>query len=290
MKMVAKKKSNRLSERAMLVHLKTSSWLGRTKDKKITSEVCTAKNSDPDAGSWWTYLIPKHAIRNVEAARMKCRNTHFKYTLPWMDGSLRILPAAMFMDYSKAMREVIAEHETAVKAFLKEYPLIINNAEKRLGKLKENKRLPSVQEIRHKFEITTDILPMPEVSDFRCEIGDQEIDSIKKNISESLEKMTVKAVANIWEQFTSLVEKIEQTMKQPKKIFRDSLFTNLKEFCELIPKLNLTGDNNLEGLRKEAIKKLTQLSAPDLRVSKTERKKAYKSAKEIMDKIKGYTK
>jgi hypothetical protein len=79
-------------------------------------------------------------------------------------------------------------------------------------------------------------------------------------------------------------------MRQPKKIFRDSLIENLSNFCELIPKMNLTQDNNLEELRKEAVKKLAELKPIDLRESRKDRRKAHKSAKEIMEKIKGYTK
>lgn len=288
--MTTRKPKSNLSEKAMLVHLRTCSWTGRTKDKKVTSEICVAKKSDSDAGAWWTYLVPKHVIRNVEATRMKCRNTHFKYTLPWMDGNLRILPAAMFMKYSKEMRKVIAEHDEAIAVFLKEYPEVVRNARKRLGKLIDGRRFPSVQQIKHKFRTLTDILPMPAAEDFRCQLNNDEVKRIQSDISKSIETMTSTAMVNLWEQFTDFIEKIEKTMKEPKRIFRDSLISNLKDFCELIPKMNLTNDVELETLRKEAISKLAALKPIDLRESKADRKKAHKSAKELMEKIKGYTK
>lgn len=283
------KKKNRLSERAMLIHLRTSSWLGRTKDKKVTSEVCSAKNAGADAGSWWTYLVPKHAIRNVEAARMRCRNTHFKYTLPWLDGSIRILPSAMYMTYTTEMRKVIAEHEEAVRVFLKDYPGIVSRAEKRLGKLKEGRRFPTVEEIKRKFQVFTDVMPVPEVSDFRCKLGNDELDDIRNNFETSYHDKLNDAMASVWNKLAEMIEKIEKKMKEPKGIFRNSLISNLKDFCELIPKMNLTNDNNLEQMRKEVIKKLANLNAPDLRVSKKERRKAHKTAKEIMNKLKDYT-
>jgi len=287
--MTTRKQTNNLSEKAMLVSLKLSMWTGRTKDKKVSSEVCTVKKSDKDSGAWWTYLVPKSAICKVQKTEFQCRLRHNQLTLPWMDGGLRILSADMFMKYTEEMRKVIGEYEEAVDDFIKEYPTIVTQAKKRLGKLIEGKRLPSASEIKPKFAVHQDILPIPQASDFRCNLNDDEVAGIRKNIANSIETMTERAMTNLWEQFTSLIEKIEKTMKEPKRIFRDSLITNLRDFCELIPKMNLTGDNNLETLRKEASKKLAELKPIDLRESKKDRKRAHKTAKEIMEKIKGYT-
>lgn len=206
-----------------------------------------------------------------------------------MDGGLRILPSAMFMKYSEEMRKAIAKYEEALEAFLREYPTLVDRAKKRLGDLLKDKRLPDIHEIKHRFRIRQDILPIPSAGDFRCNLSDDQVDMIHKRVASSIESMTEKAVASIWQQLAAFIEKIEETMKQPKKVFRDSLISNLKDFCELIPKMNLTDDNKLEMLRKEVIAKLTELKPIDLRESKADRKKAHKSAKEIMEKIKGYS-
>lgn len=287
---MARKRENNLSEKAMLVSVSFSFWTGKTKDSKVTNEVIVTKKSARDAGAWLTNLVSKHDLRNVESARSKVRETHYKYSLPWMDGGLRILPSAMFMKYSEEMRKAVAEHEKALAAFLREYPTIVSHAKKRLGGLLDGKCLPSVSEVRRKFAIGQDILPIPAAGDFRCELSSDQANTIRKRVAESIESMTERAVSNIWEQFTQLIEKIEKTMKEPKRIFRDTLISNLKDFCELIPKMNLTDDNRLESLRKEAIAKLAELKPIDLRESKADRRKAHKSAKEIMEKIKGYTK
>jgi hypothetical protein len=284
-----KTKSN-LREKAMLVNLTITGWTGRVKDKKVSNEVCLAKHSNTDSGAWWTYLVPKDIIATVQSAAMKCRMIHFKYTLPWMDGGIRILAADMFMKYSKEMRKAVNEYNDAVDNFLLEYPTIVKNAKKRLGNLYENRQLPSASEIKPKFAIHQDVFPIPQATDFRCHLDADEVETIRDNITKSVETLTEKAMSNLWEQFAALIEKIEKTMRQPKKIFRDSLIENLSNFCELIPKMNLTQDNNLEELRKEAVKKLAELKPIDLRESRKDRRKAHKSAKEIMEKIKGYTK
>jgi hypothetical protein len=282
------KQKNNLSEKAMLVSVSFSFWTGKTKDSRVTNEVIVTKKSARDAGTWLTNLVSKSDLGSVESARGKVRETHYKYSLPWMDGGLRILPSAMFMKYREEMSKAIAEHEKALAAFLREYPSIVKRAQKRLGDLLKDKHLPEVWEVKRKFAIRQDILPIPAMGDFRCELSSDEADEIREKVAASIESMTERAVANIWEQFTTLIEKIEKTMKEPKKVFRDTLISNLRDFCELIPKMNLTNDNKLESLRKEVIAKLAELKPINLRESKADRKKACKSAKEILTKMKGY--
>jgi len=282
------KETKKLSERAMLTQLSFSVWTGRTKDNRVSEEVTVSKNAERDGGAWWTYLIPKRSMRNINIAYTKCKSTHNKLTLPWRDGGDRILPTAMFLDYSKSMREAKAEFDEAVNEFLKEYPEILANAHKRLGKLLDNKKLPSTDEISHKFGIRQNIYPLPDVADFRVNLPKQDVDEIREQMNKNIDITIEKAMTEIWQRLAELIGKIEKTLKDPKKKFKNSLINNLKEFCELVPKLNLTDDSKLEGFRKEAIKNLANLKPDNLREDKTERKAAYKTAKNVLKKMKDY--
>jgi len=281
-------KTNRLSERAMLVHFSSHQWTGRRKDKQVSQDVCLRESASNDAGAWWTYLIPQKELNPVNQARMQALNMHYKMTLPWLDGGLRILPSAMFLEYSKKIREAIAKHEEAVAKFIERYPDIVAKAKERLGKLADNQQLPTVNEIKDRFSIHQDILPMPSTDDFRAAVGDDEIENVRKQITASIETMTAKAMESVWSRLAELISKIEQTLGEPKKIFRDSLITNLKDFCELIPKFNLVQDSNLEKIRKDIVQKLGELKPDTLRESCEDRKKAAKAAKDVLNKMKDY--
>lgn len=283
-----KKETKKLSERAMLTQLTFSVWTGRTKDNTVSDEVTTSKNAEKDGGTWWTYLIPRSSMRNINTAYNKCKATHNRLTLPWRDGGDRILPTAMFMEYSKAMRKVKAGFDEAVNDFLKEYPEILKNAHIRLGKLLDGKTLPSVAEIRGKFGVHQEIYPLPDTTDFRVDLSKEDVADIRRQMRTSIDATIEKAMEGVWSQLVELIEKIEDTLKQPKKVFRDSLISNLKDYCELIPKLNLTGDSKLETFRKEATAKLTKLRPDDLRDDKVARKASHKAAKEVLKKMKDY--
>jgi hypothetical protein len=281
---------NRLSERAMLVRVSGSQWTGRKKDKSITKDVCKVKDAQQDAGSWWTYLVPPSELKPITRARFYCFHVYFRYTLPWLDGGLRILPSAMFLEYSKEMRKAIADHNKAVSEFLKRYPKLVGEARGRLGNLLDGQHLPDVREIRTKFAVNQQLLPMPSVNDFRADVGNEEIEEVKKQITASLTELTEKAMSSLWDELAELVGKIADTMGEPKKVFRDSLIQNLKDFCELVPKMNLVDDNRLEQIRKDTVKRLANLKPDNLRHDKKDRKKAHKDAKDILQKVNDFLK
>lgn len=279
----------KLSEKALLAHFQISCWTGRTKDSTVSNEVVINKNADSDSGAWWTYLIPKSALKDIHRTAAICRSTHWKYTLPWLDGGCRILPSAMFLEYRDEMNKVKTAFDKAVSEFIKEYPTIVQNATKRLGKLARNQSLPNASIIKQKFGYTNDLFPLSPEADFRFnDMSSDDIDDLNKQANQSIAAVTTKAMSSVWSRFQELVGKIEETLKQPNKIFRDTLITNLSDFCELLPKMNLTDDNKLEAMRKEVISKLAKLKPSGLRVDKTERKQAAKSAKEMLKKLNGY--
>lgn len=279
----------RLNEKAMLVYLQISQWTGRSKDSKVSSEVRKIKRAADDAGAWWTYIVPKLYLQKLERSVQRCRHIHDELTLPWSDGGQRILPAAMFMDYSKAMRAAKTEFEDEVEAFIKEYPTIVHQASKRLGSLLDTTKIPKVNEIRSKFAVRLEVFPLPDIADFRVDMTDKEFDEVKAQIKNSIIESTNKAMADVWGQLSELVGKIQETLSQPDKVFRDSLIDNLTDYCKLLPKFNLTDDNKLEDVRRDIVKQLIELKPNNLRENKKERKQAATAAKNVLEKIKGYT-
>lgn len=279
----------KLQERAMLVNLSVSSWSGRTKDNSVSDEVLCAKGAERDSGTWWTYMVPKKNTQAISCAIGRIRTAHAKYTLPWMDGGLRILPADMVFEYTKAIRDAENQFKEVVQNFIDDYPNIVANASKRLGKLLMGKHFPSVHELSRRFGVSVNILPISDAGDFRVQLDEQvDVDEIKNNITNSIQKSLQDAMNTMWEQLGDLIGKVQNTLSQPDKIFRDSLIENLSDFCKRIPKMNLTDDADLESLRQEVMDKLAGLHPDDLREEKGTRKKAADDAAELLERLRSY--
>jgi len=283
--------TNKLSERAMLIHISGHAWSGRKKDQKISTEVCVRANAEKDAGAWWTYLVPESELRPINSAYGRVYRRFCDLTAPWLDGGIRILPSDLFFKFREELGKLIAEHDKAVDKFLRErWPTIIVNHNKRLGNLAHNTPLPSAADLKRKFYISQDILPIPEMSDFRVKMGDEELADVRQEVERSMNEMMVKAIQHVWDRLANLVGKVAETMGQSDRTFRNSLISNLKEFCELIPKFNLTDDVDLEAIRNQVVSTLVSLDPEDLREIPNKRKAAAKDAKAILDKINDFLK
>ena len=278
---------NVLAERAMLVNIRVSMWSGRMKDAIVSNEVCANKKAEADAGAWWTYTVPKSFINPIEAAGLRVREVNNKLTLPWTDRGLRILPAEAFLDYRTEMAKYIAIFDEKVQDFLRAYPDIIATKAERLGGLVAN--LPSVDEIKGKFGIYSDIVPVPtEVKDFRVDIPAEELQKMKDGVNESAKILATNATKELWKRMGEVVSHIAEVLGEEKKIFRDTMVTSLKDFCETIRKYNVNECPEVVAVSKEIQETLGKLKTDDLRENKEEREKAAKEAEEIKKKINGF--
>jgi len=275
----------KLSEKAMLVHISGHMWTGRRKNKNVARNVCVQENAEKDVIDVIVNLVPPSELQPISQARSRVDIVFKRMTLPWMDGGLRILPSAMYMEYREKMKEPIAKYNKAVDTFAKRYPDLVANAPKRLGNLAAGMMLPTTADIEHRFRIEQDILPLPTIADFRIDAGDAEAKEIKEQAMASLEASMQRSVQDVWGRLSDLVGSVVETLSQPDKKFRDSLITKLKNFCTLIPKFNITDNADLEKVRQDVMSKLAELDPEDLREIPNNRKKAAKDAVNVFTKI-----
>jgi hypothetical protein len=281
---------NKLSERAMLADLNIGSWTGRKKDSQVSDEVLANKGASKDSGAWWTYLIPPDSLAKINAAAGKGRTEHYRLTLPWFDSGPRVLPSALFNEYMETIRKCREAFENAVDDFLLVYPSLAANAPARLNDLHKNKPLPTVDELRHWLYWNVSILPMPEATDFRVELGDDIVKEIKSDIEEQSQRASSTALSDCWQRLYKVTSAIADKLNDPKGIFRDTLITNAIELCDLLPKLNVVGDPDLNRLREELLSKVATQDQAVLRKNKKVRADVAKQASDIADAMKAFMK
>ena len=91
-----------------------------------------------------------------------------------------------------------------------------------------------------------------------------------------------------WTRLYEVVKHMSLKLQDKDATFRDSLVGNIICLVQLLPKLNLTNDHQLETMRKEIETNLTQASPDDLRNSKHIRKQVGQQATELLDQMAGY--
>jgi hypothetical protein len=156
----------------------------------------------------------------------------------------------------------------------------------KLGELFDRGEYPEATSIASKFNLRYTIMPVPEVNDFRVDIGEQMKVEMQQEYQRAYEGRVEAAMSDAWSRLhTTLEHMIDRLSGDDKKIFRDSLVDNALELTNLLTKLNVTNDPKLEQARQALERSLVHVSADDLRQSKGARDEVLAKVNQIMQTI-----
>ncbi len=262
-----------IQKSSLIVSLSMSQWSARKLDKKITEEVRDQHSAAQDAGRYNKLLVSKQHMEDVQKAVSSARTFHYENTLPWGDNNERLLPAKNYFEYVTEIAKLKRDFEYAVEGFIQNYDTVIQEARVRLNGMFREADYPSRADIVDKFGFKTTFMPVPE-NDFRLELSQDEIDKLKGDVEVEIGNRLRDAVSDIWTRIKEQLTHMKVKLRDDKAIFRDSLFENLKELVQLLPKLNVTDDPNLNLVCTEMAGILTSPEAvranPDLRQIKAD--------------------
>jgi len=277
-----------LKDRAVLVKFTDRAWRGGMIDKQVGADVMKANDAKSNVGHFWKRLVPKAAIKPRANAGAAARIFHQQNTLPWLEGGVRILPVANFQVYMDGMRKLISKAEGEEKKFLKDFPQWIAEAKRTHGKLFNENHFPSIDELTRKFGIEIDVIPLPNIADWRVDLDAEQVKELRKKAEQQMAAVQSEGIKELYSRLQELLEHAQKKLDDPEGVFRDSLVGNIKHLVGLIGKLNVTGDKNLEAVRKETEAKFKDVAAETLRADPVARSKAAKDARAIMKKMSAY--
>jgi hypothetical protein len=276
-----------LSHKTILVNIKISQWAARKLDKKVTAEV-NQNHKTSDAGRFNKILIdPKH-LRELSQIATELREFHYENTLPWADGGDRLLTNANYFAYTEKLMELKNKFENARKKFVAHYPIMISEAQQRLNGLFIEKDYPKASEIEEKFDIKNTFMPVPEVDDIRIGLSADDVTQIKEKVQAEISERYIEAQKDIYKRMVDQLSKMRERLKDTESVFRDSLFQNLLDLVNLLPKLNITGDKVIDDLCAEM--KAVYTDPESVRNDTLLRKKKLNEVNDILSKIDGIIK
>ena len=277
--------SNGLDTRAMLVNLTITSWQARRLDKGASSELAAEKQAQPGTVRAHKRLVEKGTVtyERVQKLATSARTWHYAQSLPWATEGPRILPAANFVAYSQRMRELREEYlADAVPAFVADYPTLLARAPHLLGALYKPEDFPAPERIASAYRFDVRVMPLPASADFRVALSDDTVAEIRQGIEAEVAASVQAGVKDLWRRLYDAVHHMAGKLAEPDAIFRDSLTGNLQELCDLLPRLNLTGDSDLTRLSDDVARKLATVHPQDLRTDKAFRADTAREAESIL--------
>ena len=287
-----------LTTRAMLASVSISQWTARKLDKQATREVAENNDAQQGVGAYHKSLVGKESLAKVATASSAARTAFYGLTLPWLDDGARILPAGNFYRFRDAMDDCRRQFESAVSEFMSDYDAAIRAAETRLGRLFRATDYPTREEVARRFAFSFRILPFPDAADFRVDIGEAQLDDIRREIEADTKSALDGAVKDAWRRIAdvcgAMVDRLsayKPAMEKGDKatgVFRDSLVTNVRDLVDLLPALNLTGDSVMRDIAERMRIELCTFDAGELRESDHVRAKVAREAQAILDEVSDY--
>ena len=275
----------KLSDRALLVQLNISTWSANKLDKEISAETSAIKGAISNSVRTHKSLLPMcDMLTDIKSKATLIRQRFYDNTLPWGVKGIQILPTANYLAFMTEFRKEKAEYEHLVNRFVPEYPQLVLDAQRFLGSAYKPADYPEAHEIADKFKMDMQVMPVPN-NDFRVNIADEELERIHDEVSARVKQAAQGAMQDVWQRLYDKVKHFAEKMDDPKAIFRDSTVDHLVDLCELLPRLNVMDDPNLEAMRQEVEAKLAGYNPDVLRTSPTTRQTVADEANDIAAKM-----
>jgi hypothetical protein len=274
-----------LANKALIVNLTISQWTGRKFDRDATGTVQTTYATQGKVGQYTKKLLPgAKELEEISRIASSIRQFLYSETLPWAADGARILSSKNYLDFVREFAKRKGEYDHAVAEFLREYPNLRDHARAKLGSLFKETEYPTAAQLAGSFVCEIQFYPMPDVGDFRVEI----LDSEKQAFLERMRKVESNAMRECWTRLHDVVATAAARLSEPGAIFRDSLIENIGKICELLPKLNVTDDPQLETMRQSVEKIVSGISPEDCRKNQDARTVAARALDDITAKMGAY--
>ena len=279
-----------ISERALLVSLRLSTWQARKYDRKITTDVAIRAGVGSGTGRYNKNLLPGNAVQYaaVQTAASDCRNTFYAQTLPWSQDGSRILPAANFVAFSDVMTAKMESFKLAAETFSRVYPALVESARAFLNGMYDPADYPAVQDLTRRFKVKVSHYPLPDERDFRVDLSAAAVDSIRASIAAETTDAVAEAAKDAWRRLYDACSRMAEKLNDEKAIYRDSLFANLQDVCDVLPRLNVLGDAALDAQVDAVRESVLCHTADECRKVPAARKAAAREAAAIATALEGF--
>lgn len=287
-----------IQKSAVIVRLNIKQWGAEKTDRTVSDEVASDKKAAANAGKYVKSLFAgNQLLKDIEKVAGKARNLNKAQTLPYLAGQ-DLLPVGNFDSHAEVIGRYKDVFNALVTEFLSTYEKARDAQQLRLGDMFDATDYPPVQDVRERFQFTISYQPLPDGNTFDKMFGSEEMEKMLiENAEADMQSKIDEAMHELWSRLISRVDNFQSAMRryQPKTAeskavgtFKDSIVQNIRDLCDVLPRLNLTGDADLNNYCELVRSKLAGLDAGDLRQDEVLRKNAADDAQSILDAMAGY--
>ena len=285
-----------LTRDAMLVGLRISAWSGRLYDREASDHVAAHHDASSSVGRYHKRLLPKAALAALNATMSEARTQHDAQSLPWDDKGSRLLTVANYEQYTGIM-DALRERLVRQRArFIEDFDDYVEQARIDLGKLFRIGDYPSKDQLRDRFAIRYRITPVPDADHFIARLASDDTDRVKRDIELHIEEQIHDAVGDLYRRLAEAVERVSERLNEDGDgkplVFRDTMISNIRDLVDVVPRLNIFGDQRLARLCEQVKERIAGVEPDSLRPSRSfdpaARDRVKRDADDLMEQFAGY--
>ena len=260
-----------LTHDAMLVSLRITAWSGRLYDRQASNHVAAHHDASASAGRYNKRLLPKAAFAALTSTMSEARSQHYTNSLPWDDQGSRLLTVAKYERYTELMDGLRERMVRERVRFIEDYDDNIDQARLDLGKLFHIEDYPSKEALQGKFGIRHRIIPVPDADHFMARLASDDTARVKRDIESQIEERLHDAVGDLYRRLGEAVERVSERLQEDQQgkplVFRDSMIENIRGLVDVVPRLNIFGDDRLARLCQDVKDRIASADPDTLRPS-----------------------
>ena len=260
-----------LTHDAMLVSLRIAAWSGRLYDRQASNHVAVHHDASASAGRYNKRLLPKAAFAALTATMSSTRSSHYENSLPWDDQGSRLLTVANYEHYTELL-DGLRERMVRERArFIEDYDDNIDQARLDLGRLFRIEDYPSKEALQGKFGIRYRIVPVLDADHFMAKLASADTERVKRDIEGQIEERLHDAVGDLYRRLGEAVERVSERLCEDDEgkplVFRDTMISNIRDLIDVVPRLNIFGDDRLASLCEQVKDRIAHADPATLRPS-----------------------
>lgn len=258
-----------ISSSALRVGLSISVPTMRKMDKRATSQVIAHNHARKGAANVSKKLIKSNAHDDMTKLVAQIRGFHRDQTVPWGDLGDRLVSNQTLIDYRNNMAQLEDEFWDLSEQILAEYPQAVAQAQLQLGDMFNEAEYPSVEQLRRKFKFALTFEAVPDVGDFRVDIGNQAAEEMREQYKQVLESRINSVKQDLAERLAEPLQRMSKGLDyaegEKPTGFRDTLVDNVLSIVELMRTCNLSNDARLTEVQQQLKRTLTGVTPDGLR-------------------------
>ena len=284
--------TTQLNAKAMLVKLTTRRANLSHRDKDAEAFVQQALDDAGLAVVRKLFRDPNNPINTIVSLASSVCTHHRNRTLPYIDRGPRLLPNAQYMDYTKEMRQRIAEVDNALANYMPYYDQYVQKDIDYRSKGQSSKRAsvtdyPTADEFKSRIGFDLRFMPLPDRRHFLFDMSEEDEVGMQKDAEQAAALARNHVVQVMLTPVKHLVAKLGKQIGEEGSVFRDSAVENIVESVEQAKKLVIDDQDGTLELVKELEASITPYvdKINWLRESPINRDAARAKLEEVMSKM-----